>query len=97
MYIRTPRALVWVEQPKETPQLPASAKAAFSSLYKERWANTPLNTTRARCVAVRQHGEKIELGCMINNRLIWIADTHQILSETKLKIWLRDGFLKQWK
>ena len=92
MYVRTPRAMVWVEQAKETPQWPESPKSAISPPYKERWAITPLNTARARCVAVRQHGEKLELGCMVNNRLVWIADPHQILSEAKLKIWLREGF-----
>jgi hypothetical protein len=43
-------------------------------------------------VAVRQTSEKLELGCMVNNRLIWLSEPGKVLSERQLQNWLRDGF-----
>lgn len=92
MYIRTTRALVWVESPLEQPQTANQSTPAPRVPYQERWAKKPLNTNRARCVAVRQYAGKLELGCMINNRLIWLHDPQQVLKEWQLGNWLREGF-----
>lgn len=92
MYIRTPRALVWVESPLAHPTPAPKAAPTARTPYQERWANKPLNTAKGRCVAVRQNGGTLELGCMRNNHLVWLADPHQVLTEWQLQNWLREGF-----
>lgn len=94
MYIRTPRALVWVETPlaQPTPTPAPQTTHAARTPYQERWANKPLNSAKGRCVAVRQNGGKLELGCMRNNHLVWLPDPHQVLTEWQLQNWLREGF-----
>ena len=88
MYIRTPRALVWVESPLAHP----TPAPAVRMPYQERWAKKPLNTAKGRCVAVRQNDGKLELGCMRNNHLVWLPDPHDVLLERQLDHWLRNGF-----
>ena len=92
MYIRTPHALVWVETPLETTHTEPKTDPAARTPYQERWAKKPLNTAKGRCVAVRQSGGKLELGCIRTNHLIWLLDPLQVLSEWQLQNWLREGF-----
>lgn len=92
MYIRTPHALVWVESPLEQSKSVPNTGPIARSQSQIRWAKKPLNTAKGRFVAVRQSGGKLELGCMVNNRLTWLQDPHQVLSERQLKNWLREGF-----
>ncbi len=91
MYIRTPHAMVWVEAPIEHTNPTPKTVTKGHTPYQERWAKKPLNTAKGRCVAVRQSGEKLELGCISNNRLIWLLPT-EMLSEWQLQNWLKDGF-----
>lgn len=92
MYVRTPRALVWVDQAQDqvppAPQNPAKSPTA----PQERWAKVPLRIERGRCVAVRMNAGQLELGCMVDQRLIWLAEPPQALSHKRLQAWLRDGF-----
>jgi hypothetical protein len=92
MYIRTPHALVWVESPLEHVNPAPQKRTEGQPTRQERWAKKPINTARGRCVAVRQSAGKLELGCMVNNRLLWLSDPHGVLSERQLKNWLRDSF-----
>jgi hypothetical protein len=92
MYIRTPHALVWVEDTLDKVNPAPQNHTGARPPHQERWATKPLNTARGRCVAVRQTSGKLELGCMVNNRLIWLAEPDQVLSERQLQNWLRDGF-----
>ena len=91
MYIRTPHAMVWVEAPmKQANPAPKTATKGHTP-YQERWAKKPLNTAKGRCVAVRQSGGNLELGCIRNNHLIWLVPL-EMLSEWQLQNWLREGF-----
>lgn len=92
MYIRTPHALVWVESPQEHPHPAPQTTPTAKTPYQERWATKPLNTAKGRFLAVRQNAGKLELGCMVNNRLTWLPDPHEVLSERQLQNWLREGF-----
>ena len=92
MYIRTPHALVWVESPSEPVQADVKPQAKAHTPYQERWALKPLNITRGRCVAVRQSTGKLEVGCMVDNRLIWVTVPHATLPEKQLQRWLKTGF-----
>ena len=91
MYIRTPHAMVWVEAPMEQANPAPKTATKGHTPYQERWAKKPLNTARGRCVAVRQSGGKLELGCIRKNRLIWLLPI-EMLSEWQLQNWLREGF-----
>lgn len=91
MYIRTPHAMVWVEAPLEQAHPVPKAATEGHTPYQERWAKKSLNTAKGRCVAVRQSGGKLELGCVRNNRLIWLPPL-EMLSEWQLQNWLREGF-----
>jgi hypothetical protein len=92
MYIRTPHALVWVESPLDNVNPAPQKHTAAPHPYQERWAKKPLSTARGRCAAVRQTAGKLELGCRVNNRLIWLPEPDQALSERQLQNWLREGF-----
>ena len=92
MYIRTPHALVWVESPLEPVQQAGKPQATARTAYQELWAKKPLSIARGRCVAVRQSAGKIEVGCMFENRLIWLSMPHEALPEKQLQKWLREGF-----
>ena len=92
MYVRTPHALVWVESPLEHHHPAHQTAPAARMPYLERWAKKPLSTAKGRCLAVRQNGGKLELGCMRNNHLVWLPDPHQVLTEWQLQNWLREGF-----
>lgn len=91
MYIRTPRALVWVEPTSESKQTVPKSAPAEHSPYREYWAKKSLSTARGRCIAVRQGFQKIELGLVVDNRMIWVIP-QGVLSETQLENWLRDCF-----
>lgn len=92
MYIRTPHALVWVESSLEQAK-PASKNQVIAPVFsKERWAKNPLNTSQGRCVAVRERAGRLELGCMVDNRLVWLSEPQQVLSYRRLQAWLRDSF-----
>lgn len=91
MYIRTPHALVWVEPHLDNVNPAPQKHTAARQPHQERWAKKPLSTARGRFVAVRQSSGKLELGCMVNNRLIWLSKPDQVLSERQLQNWLRDG------
>lgn len=92
MYVRTPRALVWIESPQEQPRPTPKVTPNASTPYWERWAKKPLKTAKGRCVAVRQSGGKLEVACVCNNHLIWRTAPGQLLSAWQLEKWLREGF-----
>jgi hypothetical protein len=92
MYVRTPRALVWVDQVPNQVQSVPKTPAKNPTPPQERWAKYPLHIERGRCVAVRLNAGQLELGCMVDKRLLWLAEPQQAVSHRRLQAWLREGF-----
>lgn len=92
MYIRTPHALAWVEPTVELASTATTPPTPPHTHYQERWAKKPLDFAHGRFVAVRQCNGQIEVGCIVDKRLIWLAMNHPTVPEKQLQRWLRSGF-----
>lgn len=92
MYVRTPRALVWIDQSTNQGKPAPDSPGQYPVPRQERWARYPLQLECGRCVAVRMNAGKLELGCMVGKRLIWLPEPQQMLSSRRAQAWLREAF-----